>query len=175
MLNRTASIIVGIVLILIIGISVYVHKQSKDFSLSVVVENPVATTTIIQSATTTEPVIQPSTSTTPTAKPTPTTPKPTTPAPTPAPKPTPTPTPTPVQAGITLAQVAQHNSRESCWSAINGNVYDLTSWIPNHPGGEQRILRICGRDGSDDYNGQHGGSHRTATILAGFKLDVLAQ
>jgi cytochrome b involved in lipid metabolism len=69
--------------------------------------------------------------------------------------------------------VATHNLRSSCWSAINGSVYDLTSWIPNHPGGERAILSLCGTDGSDAYNGQHGGSSRTATILGGFKLGAL--
>jgi cytochrome b involved in lipid metabolism len=78
-------------------------------------------------------------------------------------------------AGITLADVAKHNSRTSCWSAVNGSVYDLTSWIPNHPGGERVILSMCGIDGSAGYNGQHGGKSKPATILAGFKLGPLAQ
>lgn len=76
---------------------------------------------------------------------------------------------------ITLAEVAKHNSWTSCWSAINGNVYDLTSWIPNHPGGEQNILVICGKDGSVAFNGQHSRSTRAQTILIGFKIGVLTQ
>lgn len=73
-----------------------------------------------------------------------------------------------------LDQVAAHATRESCWSLINGNVYDLTSWIPQHPGGEQAILQLCGADGSAKFNGQHGGSARQEAILAGFKIDVAA-
>jgi cytochrome b involved in lipid metabolism len=95
----------------------------------------------------------------------------------PAPKPvvtTPAPKPT-TPSGITMAQVAQHGTRSSCWSAINGNVYDLTSWIPNHPGGEKAILSLCGIDGSAGYNGQHGSSKKTATILGGFKLGALSK
>jgi len=76
--------------------------------------------------------------------------------------------------GITMTQVASHSSRTSCWSAVNGSVYDLTSWIPNHPGGEKGILSMCGVDGSAKYNGQHGGQAKQATILAGFKIGVLA-
>lgn len=83
--------------------------------------------------------------------------------------------PTPAPSGITLAQIAGHNSRSSCWSAINGGVYDLTSWIPNHPGGEQAILSLCGIDGSSKYNGQHGGNPKTATVLGGFKIGVIAK
>lgn len=76
---------------------------------------------------------------------------------------------------FTPAQVAEHNSRTSCWSIINGSVYDLTSWIPNHPGGERAILQLCGIDGSEQYNGKHGNARRPAAILAGFKIGILAQ
>ena len=80
----------------------------------------------------------------------------------------------PVKDGVyTAEEIATHNSKESCWSSINGSVYDLTSWIPNHPGGEQGILRICGIDGTEKFIGKHGGAERQATILAGFKIGTL--
>ncbi|MEK7509371.1 MAG: cytochrome b5-like heme/steroid binding domain-containing protein [Patescibacteria group bacterium] len=81
-----------------------------------------------------------------------------------------------VQAGaITAAEVARHSTRASCWSSINGNVYDLTSWIPKHPGGEQAILQLCGTDGSAKFNKQHGGAAKQAAVLTGFKIGVLMQ
>jgi cytochrome b involved in lipid metabolism len=163
MVNKATRIIVGIALIIFVGGSVIIHKQSKKAYYDVTYTPPATSTT-------TTPVEVKST-TTPTKAVT-STPKPVVQQP--QQTQTQAPTPAPVQ-GITLAQVALHNSRESCWSVINGTVYDLTSWIPNHPGGERKILRICGIDGSDDYNGQHGNSKRTTAILVGFKLDVLAQ
>jgi len=81
----------------------------------------------------------------------------------------------PPASGIASAEVAAHNSRETCWSTINGNVYDLTSWIPQHPGGEQAILQLCGTDGSAKFNGKHGDAPKQAAILIGFKLGVAAQ
>lgn len=80
-----------------------------------------------------------------------------------------------VADGITRADVAMHASRESCWSIISGNVYDLTSWVPQHPGGEGAILKICGTDGSVAYDGKHGGAAKQAAILTGFKIGVVAQ
>lgn len=77
-------------------------------------------------------------------------------------------------AGITSAEVASHNSRQSCWSTINSNVYDLTSWIPQHPGGEEGILKLCGVDGSARFNGKHGGAPKQASVLFGFKIGVAA-
>lgn len=72
-----------------------------------------------------------------------------------------------------LAEVAAHGSGVSCWSVVNGGVYDLTAWISQHPGGSKAILAMCGRDASDDFNGKHGGQARPASELAGFKIGVL--
>lgn len=77
--------------------------------------------------------------------------------------------------GIAAAVVAQHNSRTSCWTSINGSVYDLTSWIPKHPGGEGAILQLCGTDGSAKFNRQHGGDSAKESVLAGFRVGVLAR
>jgi cytochrome b involved in lipid metabolism len=78
-------------------------------------------------------------------------------------------------SGYTMSVVAEHNSKASCWTVISGSVYDLTSWIPNHPGGEQAILSLCGTDGTTKFNGQHGSNSRAKTVLSGFKIGTLAQ
>lgn len=81
---------------------------------------------------------------------------------------------TPTSKTFTLAQVATHATASSCYSAINGVVYDLGAWINKHPGGSREILRICGKDGSDAFNGQHGGDARPERILAGFEIGTLS-
>ena len=35
---------------------------------------------------------------------------------------------------ITRDQVALHNSEADCWTIIDGSVYDISSYIPRHPG-----------------------------------------
>jgi len=84
-------------------------------------------------------------------------------------------TPVSTTKTYTLADVAKHHSAASCWTAINGKVYDVTSWIPQHPGGQAHILALCGTDGSDAFNGQHGGQARPASELATFYIADLAQ
>ncbi len=76
---------------------------------------------------------------------------------------------------FTLAVVAQHNSRTSCYSVIRGEVYDLTNWISRHPGGAGAILGICGRDATEDFTEQHGGQDRPEATLAGFRIGSLVQ
>ena len=72
------------------------------------------------------------------------------------------------------ADLAKHSTSKSCWSAIDGNVYDLTAWINQHPGGSSVIKAICGRDGSAAFNGQHSGQSRPANELKNFKIGKFA-
>jgi cytochrome b involved in lipid metabolism len=110
----------------------------------------------------------------PTATPTPTTVATTpTPTPTATASATPTPTPTVTQAGYTMADVKKANSRTKCWSAIDGNVYDLTAWISSHPGGASAITFLCGIDGSNAYRAQHGNQARPAMNLTKYLLGPL--
>jgi len=81
--------------------------------------------------------------------------------------------PTSSPAGYTLSDVAAHNTPGDCWSAIDGKVYDLTGWIDQHPGGAQRIIDLCGTDGSAGFDAQHGGQARPAQELAQFLVGAL--
>lgn len=87
--------------------------------------------------------------------------------------PTPTPAPAPKPQGYTMAQVQAANSASKCWSVVSGNVYDLTSWIGQHPGGASAIKAMCGVDATSAFQGQHGGQARPVSELAGFKIGVL--
>ena len=73
----------------------------------------------------------------------------------------------------TLADVKLHNTQTNCWTAVNGSVYNVTSWISQHPGGASAIIGMCGIDGSAAFSGQHGGQARPASELASFKIGVL--
>jgi cytochrome b involved in lipid metabolism len=73
----------------------------------------------------------------------------------------------------TMEEVAKHNSEESCWTVIRGDVYDLTNWIDKHPGGADKILKICGKDGTDLFIKQHGGKEKPEKILKDFEIGTL--
>ncbi len=80
--------------------------------------------------------------------------------------------PTSTLPSYSLADVSVHNSKSSCWTIINGNVYDLTKWIAQHPGGEGAILSICGKNGSSAFDNQHGTSGRSEQILKTFQIGI---
>lgn len=49
---------------------------------------------------------------------------------------------------ITLSEVKEHRSRDDAWSVFNGKVYNITPYLPFHPGGEKELMRVAGRDGT---------------------------
>ena len=93
--------------------------------------------------------------------------------PTATPSTTPSVTPSPTQAGYTMADVKKANTRAKCWSAIDGNVYDLTAWISAHPGGASAITFLCGIDGSNAFKAQHENQARPAMNLTKYLLGPL--
>ncbi|KIM57441.1 hypothetical protein SCLCIDRAFT_1219499 [Scleroderma citrinum Foug A] len=48
-----------------------------------------------------------------------------------------------------------HNKKEDAWTAINGKVYNITPYLPFHPGGEKELMRVAGRDGTKLFSLTH--------------------
>lgn len=82
-------------------------------------------------------------------------------------------TPTSNSSALTMDQVKKNNTASSCWSVINGNVYNLTNWISSHPGGSGAITRLCGTDGTKVFSNQHRGDTQAESRLSGFLLGKL--
>lgn len=49
-------------------------------------------------------------------------------------------------AYIPYQEVQKHNSRESCWVIVEGQVYDVTSFLEQHPGGVGVVVKNSGKD-----------------------------
>lgn len=119
--------------------------------------------------------VTPVANTTATAPKTTVTPTAAEPAPAPVVAPAPEPISKPTPTGFTKEEVATHADDVSCWTIINGSVYDVTVYIPKHPGGEKRILKMCGTDGTSAFENEHGGQSKPETILAKYRLGALVQ
>ncbi len=74
---------------------------------------------------------------------------------------------------LSISEVKKHNSRDDCWSIVSGKVYNLTSYVQQHPGGIELISSICGIDGSAAFSNQHGSSAKPNNVLTGLLLGSL--
>ncbi|KJR88469.1 uncharacterized protein SPSK_07251 [Sporothrix schenckii 1099-18] len=52
-------------------------------------------------------------------------------------------------------EVAKHASADSCWVILYGNVYDVTKFLPSHPGGSRVILQLAGKDCTEEFDPIH--------------------
>lgn len=69
--------------------------------------------------------------------------------------------------GLTLptllpSDVASHNTSKSCYVTVGTKVYDLTSFLPDHPGGGDLILEYGGKDVTDILRDELSHSHTEA-------------
>lgn len=52
-------------------------------------------------------------------------------------------------------EVAKHNTKDDCWVILHGKAYDLTEFLPKHPGGQAIILKYAGQDASKAFDPIH--------------------
>ena len=71
---------------------------------------------------------------------------------------------------LSISEIKTHNSKSDCWSIVNSNVYNLTSYVQSHPGGASVIANICGKDGTKAFLNQHNTQGKPNNVLSGFLL-----
>lgn len=76
----------------------------------------------------------------------------------------------------TLAEVSAHSTKEDCWLAIEGKVYDVSAFVDKHGGGEA-ILMGCGKDATELFNNRPNdkGAHsdKARSFLPNFEIGTL--
>lgn len=56
---------------------------------------------------------------------------------------------------LTGDEIQKHNSKDSCWVIVHGKAYDVTEFLPEHPGGQNIILKYAGKDATEAYEPIH--------------------
>ncbi|MBA0751762.1 hypothetical protein Gogos_000666 [Gossypium gossypioides] len=72
----------------------------------------------------------------------------------------------------TMQEASQHNTKDDCWIVIDGKVYDVTSYLDEHPGGDDVVLESTGKDATDDFE-DAGHSKSAKELLESFCIGEL--
>ncbi|XP_027904340.1 cytochrome b5 [Vigna unguiculata] len=69
-------------------------------------------------------------------------------------------------------EVAQHRSNRDCWVVINGRVLDVTKFLQEHPGGEEVILEVAGKEATKQFDAI-GHSKAAQNMVVKYQVGVL--
>ncbi|KAJ2945620.1 hypothetical protein O0L34_g443 [Tuta absoluta] len=56
---------------------------------------------------------------------------------------------------VSPAELAAHNTQKDAWLAIRGRVYNITHYLPYHPGGPEELMRGAGIDATQLFDKVH--------------------
>jgi len=66
--------------------------------------------------------------------------------------------PAPAAAGkkaYSAEEVKKHNKDTDCWVVLHGEVYDVTKFLNDHPGGKKAIMLYAGKDATTEFDMLH--------------------
>ncbi|KAI1430180.1 hypothetical protein F5Y12DRAFT_722423 [Xylaria sp. FL1777] len=72
----------------------------------------------------------------------------------------------------TTNEVAAHNTPADVWMTIHGQVYDVTSYLRDHPGGAEVLVDVAGKDASEEFDNA-GHSEDASEIMATYRIGKL--
>ena len=88
---------------------------------------------------------------------------------------------TPAESSLheySLKEVSQHKLEKDCWMAIEGQVYDITSYLPDHPSDPEIVLPWCGKEATQAWQTKTVGrphSSRANILLQQYLIGKLHQ
>lgn len=79
-------------------------------------------------------------------------------------------------AVYTPTDVARHARPEDCWMIIDGRVYDISTYLPDHPSRSGIVEPWCGKEASEAYHTKGRGRSHSAganALLAEYRIGTL--
>eukprot|EP00918_Siedleckia_nematoides_P062679 GHVU01136628.1.p1 GENE.GHVU01136628.1~~GHVU01136628.1.p1 ORF type:complete len:155 (+),score=25.26 GHVU01136628.1:60-467(+) len=73
---------------------------------------------------------------------------------------------------LTYADISSHSSKKDLYLVIHDKVYDSTSFVDEHPGGEEVLLDVGGQDATEAFE-DVGHSDEAREILDGLLVGTL--
>ncbi|KAF2213302.1 hypothetical protein CERZMDRAFT_40159 [Cercospora zeae-maydis SCOH1-5] len=76
-----------------------------------------------------------------------------------------------VKKTITIDELRQHNTEDEPWFVVNGEVFDGTAFLKEHPGGAQSIISAAGLDSTDEFMAIH--SETAKAMMPSYHIGTL--
>ncbi|KAJ5595183.1 uncharacterized protein N7459_001391 [Penicillium hispanicum] len=73
---------------------------------------------------------------------------------------------------FTLQEVTAHNTKKDLYMVVHNKVYDCSSFVDEHPGGEEVLLDVAGQDGTEAFE-DVGHSDEAREILDGLLVGTV--
>ncbi|KAN0079047.1 Cytochrome b5-like heme/steroid binding domain containing protein [Elaphomyces granulatus] len=73
---------------------------------------------------------------------------------------------------FTYQDVSAHTTKKDLYVVIHDKVYDVSSFVDEHPGGEEVMLDVGGQDATEAFE-DVGHSEEAREILAGYEIGTL--
>ncbi|KAF2139358.1 uncharacterized protein K452DRAFT_232681 [Aplosporella prunicola CBS 121167] len=73
---------------------------------------------------------------------------------------------------LTYTEVAEHNSKKDLYMVIHDKVYNCSTFVDEHPGGEEVLLDVGGQDATEAFE-DVGHSDEAREILDGLLVGTL--
>ena len=74
---------------------------------------------------------------------------------------------------LTMEEVSKHNTVEDCWVVIESHVYDISKFVPLHPGGWLNLENMAGKDCTDAFANYHPATVYRTLLPAFYVGDVV--
>lgn len=79
----------------------------------------------------------------------------------------------------TSSEVSAHSTTNDCWLIINDNVYDVSKFLAEHPGGASTIIPYCGKEATRAFDTQDRGSRgghssSASSMLIDYQIGTLS-
>lgn len=73
---------------------------------------------------------------------------------------------------LTYAEISAHNTKKDLYVVIHDKVYDASTFVDEHPGGEEVLLDVAGADSTEAFE-DVGHSDEAREILEGLLIGTL--